>query len=371
MKIPLHSIVRKKLRSALYYIISKLSKKELKDESVELDEIRHIVIIRPNYRIGNILFLTPLINELYRVVPNAKVDIILGMKLAGDILRPMPNIETIIDIPRKLLLHPIDLYRFIKSSREHRYDLAINISAGSVSSEIVTTLVNSRYKVSFYSENSFAPLTHTIEYEGLYQHAGSQPLEFLKLFNTTLPKDEIELDIKLTDQERQEGREDLENIIKKSQTPIENKTIALFRNARFDKRIDDIWWNKWHEELLKLDSTITIIDILSPDIESRLNDNCLEYSSSNLRVLGAFFASCDIYVSADTGPLHLSSSSQANTIGLFNHTDIETYGTLGEHNKNIDINNLTPKYIAKLTYTKLMQLKNPEEDEEIEEFYEE
>ncbi|MFK5975021.1 MAG: glycosyltransferase family 9 protein [Sulfurovum sp.] len=371
MKTPLHSILRKKLRSALHFIISKLSKKsldEIVEDKIDIDEIKTIIIIRPNYRIGNIIFLTPLLNELEKILPNAKIDIIVGMKLAGDILEEMPNVGKVIDIPRKLLLHPIDLYRFIKSSRAKKYDLAINITAGSVSSEIVISLINSQYSVSFQSENSFITPSYIVQYEGLYRHAGSQALEFLKLFGTTLPKDDIELDIKLTDEEREIAQKDFDKLIEDNKVSKENITIALFRNARFDKKISDNWWNEWHKELLNLDSAITIIDILSPDIESRLNENCLEYSNKNLRVLGAFFASCDTYISADTGPLHLSSASGAKTIGLFNQTEIEVFGTLGEHNKNIEINNLTPKYIAKLCYA---QLSEPEDIDESEEEIEE
>ncbi len=336
--------------------------------NIDKDEIKTILIIRPNYRIGNIIFLTPLINELAKVLPNAQIDIIVGMKLAGDILKPMPNIGRVIDIPRKLLLHPIDLYRFIQSSRAKKYDLAINITAGSVSSEIVTSLVNSRYSVSFQSDNSFITPSHIVKYEGLYQHAGSQALEFLKLFGTIVPKDDIELDIKLTEEEREIAQKEFDRLIEDNQVSKENITIALFRNARFDKKISDKWWNEWHKELLNLDSAITVIDILSPDIKSKLNDNCLEYSNKNLRVLGAFFAQCDIYISADTGPLHLSSASGAKTIGLFNQTEIEVFGTLGEQNKNIEINNLTPKYIAKLFYAQLSEPEDSgDEREEIEE----
>ncbi len=370
MKIPLHSILRKKLRSALHFIVSKLSTKSISKDNINIEEIRDIIIIRPNYRIGNIIFLTPLINELHRVLPNAKIDIIVGMKLAGEVLQPMPNVDKVVDIPRKLLLHPIDLYRFIQSSRAKRYDLAINITAGSVSSEIVTSLINSRYRVSFQSDNSLINYSHIVQYEGLYQHAGSQPLEFLKLFDTPLPKDDIELNIQITDKEREIAHTEMNRLLEDAKIPKENKTIALFRNARFDKKISDKWWNEWHKELLNLDNSLTIIDILSPDITTKLNNNCLEYSNKNLRVLGAFFASSDTYISADTGPLHLSCASGADTIGLFNQTDIEVFGTLGEQNKNIDINNLTPKYIAKLCYTKLTKPEkiDEENDEEEEEY---
>jgi len=96
-----------------------------------------------------------------------------------------------------------------------------------------------------------------------------------------------------------------------------------------------------------------VIDILSPDILSRLNNDFLEYSNKNLRILGAFFSLCDMYISADTGPMHLASASNAKTLALFNKTNIESYGTLGKKDKTLDIENLTAKNVAQLTYEHL------------------
>jgi len=88
-------------------------------------------------------------------------------------------------------------------------------------------------------------------------------------------------------------------------------------------------------------------DILSPDIPTKLNSKVLSYSNKNLRVLGAFFKLCNLYVSADTGPMHLAVASGAKVLALFNKTDIEVYGALGDGNKTIDIENLLPKSVAK------------------------
>lgn len=349
MKIPLHSLFRKKLRSLLYSVLSTLTHRSENKTHIDKNEISSIVIIRPNYRIGNIILLTPLITELQNIIPDAKIDIIVGMKLAGDILEPMDNINKIIDIPREFLLHPLRMLQLIQNTRSKHYDLALNISAGSVSSELVTMLVNAKYKASFKNNKTFINLTHTVQREGCYTHSGSRPLELLKLFTSDLPSDNKELDIKLTTKELQEGEDALNLLLQKHNIEKRSKVIALFRNARFDKKIDDDWWNEWHQELLKEDSDIVIIDVLSPDILTKLNEKCLEYSNKNLRMLGSFFHACDVYISADTGPMHLACASKAKTVALFNKTDIQTYGTLGSDNVTIDIETKTPKDIALLT----------------------
>ena len=350
MSTPLHTTLRRLFRTYFYILIAKLLKTKETQSVIDTKQIKTILIIRPNYRIGNLIFLTPLINAIGKNLPDVKIDMIVGMKIAGKILEPMPNINKVIDIPRSLLLHPLELYRFIKEARQTRYDLAINIVSGSISSQIVAILCNAKYKASTISEQNITPLTHTVEFKGVYKHSGLETLEFLKLFDLDMPKENLYLDIKLTENEIQTAQNELKDLLQTQKLSQNSKTIALFRNARYDKKIADTWWEEWHEALLLHDNSIIVIDILSPDILSKLNDKCLEYSNKDLRALSAFFKACSIYVSADTGPLHLASASGANVFALFNKTDTDIYGTLGENNFTLDINQMSPKEVALRTY---------------------
>jgi len=345
MKIPLHVKVRKELTNLLNNVLSSFNKLEVNSKHIDPSEIKSILIIRPNYRIGNLIFLTPLINELYKHMPDAKIDVIVGMKLAGEILKPLPNIDKVISIPRELLIHPMKMFTFIKETRQKKYDIAINIMGTSTSSQLVTSLVNARYKASYYNEKSWTQLTHTTELTRCYTHIGLESLELLKLFGIEPPKKPPTLDIKITDKERKLAKKDFDNLVSDKKV----KTIALFRNARFDKKISDEWWENWIKELRLLNENIIIIDILSPDIPTKLNDTVLEYSNKNLRLLGAFFRECDLYVSADTGPMHLGVASDAKVLALFNKTSIAAFGALGDKNKTIDINELSAKEVAQIT----------------------
>ena len=350
MKYPLHVTLRKKLSSFINGILSLFTKKSIYQEHIDKDNVKNILIIRPNYRIGNLIFLTPLINELQKNIPDAKIDIIVGMKLAGKILEPMPNVDKVIDIPRKLLLHPLEMFAYIQKTRAKKYDVALNISGGSTSAQIVTALVKAKYKASFSSDKLWANFTHVQERgRPTHIHMGLEPLEFLRFFNIQVPQKKPNLDIKLTQAEIDNAHNDLKTLLHVNNISTDKKTVALFRNARFDKKISDEWWSEWIDEVLKLDKNIVFIDILSPDIPQKLNENVLEYSNKDLRTLGAFFKACDLYVSADTGPMHLAVASGAKVLALFNKTNMEVYGTLGERNKTIDVENLLPKEVAKIT----------------------
>ena len=347
MNIPLHLRIRRIFNSAFNTFLAKLFAPQAKTEALNINDIQTVALIRPNYRIGNIIFLTPLINEIYEQNPNIKIDLFIGSAFVGKILQPMPNIDKIIDISRKLLLNPFQMYRFIRDGRAKKYDVCINISSRSLSSQLVTLFINSKYTLSFEDEKSWVPITHKVPHRWFFEHASLQPLEVLDGFNIFNYKHPLELDIKLTADEIQKGKNRLDKLLQKEHITTHGKIIAIFRNARFDKKIEDQWWENLIENLKNHCKDLVVVDILSPDIPHKLNDEVLEYSNKNLRELGAFFRACDTYISADTGPLHLAAASQAKSIGLFNHTIIAAYGTLGEKNLNIDINDISVPDIAK------------------------
>jgi ADP-heptose:LPS heptosyltransferase len=245
------------------------------------------------------------------------------------------------------------MYNYIKTTRKKKYDIALNIAGGSTSSQIVSQLVKAKYKASFYSDKLWANFTHIQEEKHSFAHMGLRSLDFLRFFDIEVPQEAPTLDIKLTQAELTEAKSDLEKLLKEHNLTQEQKIITIFRNARFDKKISDEWWSEWVDNILEKEKDIVIIDILSPDIPQKLNDKVLAYGNKNLRVLGAFFQACNLYVSADTGPMHLAVASNAKVLALFNKTDISIYGALGEKNKTIDMEKLSIQEVANITLKQL------------------
>lgn len=353
MNIPLHLKLRRVFNSGFNSFLAKIFPPKAQTETLKITEIKTIALIRPNYRIGNIIFLTPLINEIAEHNPEIKIDLFIGSASVGKILQPMPNIDKIIDISRKLLTNPFRLYSFIKEARTKKYDLCINISSRSLSSQIVTLFINSTYTLSFEDEKSWVPLTHKVQHRWLFSHAALQPLEILDGFGIYDYKHKQELDLKFTTAEKEDAKKDFLELLKNNNIAQDAIVISIFRNARFDKKLPEEWWKNFINEMKKLNNNYVFIDILSPDIPTKLCNDVLEYSNKNLRQLGAFFTHCSAFISADTGPLHLAAASGVRTIGLFNHTIIAAYGTLGEHNLNLDLNDVNEKDAAHAITKKL------------------
>ena len=175
--VPLHTRVRRAFNRGLTRFLSLFFSQKAQAKTIDPETVRRLLIVRPNYRIGNMLFLTPLINAIGAKMPQAEVDLLVGMRSAGAILEPLPNVGRVYDIPRKLLRQPLQLLRFIRKMRSHPYDVVINLMPSSSSSQIVTLLAKGRFKASFYDENSWCPLTHAVPLEFLNLHMALRPLE--------------------------------------------------------------------------------------------------------------------------------------------------------------------------------------------------
>ena len=59
----LHIRFRKKLSQLTHRLLSKLFPAKVDEKSIPKEEVKRILVVRINYRIGNILFITPLLSS--------------------------------------------------------------------------------------------------------------------------------------------------------------------------------------------------------------------------------------------------------------------------------------------------------------------
>jgi ADP-heptose:LPS heptosyltransferase len=343
MSIPLHSKIRKKLNGLLNTTLVKLFKPKDDFSKIDPKEIKRILVIRINYRIGNILFMTPLIRALERKLPHAEVDMMVGAPFTVPLIEKIPNIKNVYPTPREFMKNPLKLYQHIKKINKNRYDLIICPIVGSFSTNMATLFIKSDIKLGFYAENIWVPINKTVKPPKNLTHEALKPLTLMDIFEGEKPSFNRYLDIALTKEEREEGKKLIESLISKKD---DQKLIALFRDARGDKKIDKTWWIEFVKEMLKTEPNITFIDILPPNEKVPLLKEMPHISAKNLRDLAKIFSAFDIFICGDTGPMHLAGAVQTPTIALFNATDPSLYGPLGEKDISIDINN---KDINKVT----------------------
>ncbi|MDD2370287.1 MAG: glycosyltransferase family 9 protein [Sulfuricurvum sp.] len=347
MGLPLHSRIRQKIKNALNALLALLFPSHAKHEIIPTEGIQRILVIRINYRIGNILFTTPLLRALEHRFPDAKIDILIGAKYPAPLLKSSA-VQNVFDLPRRLLKNPFHLYRYIQQLRATKYDLVLNLNSGSASDRGAAFLARGTYKLGFDVPGNWTPLTHVVNAPSGSVHEALKPLYLMEAFGNDANDFPQKMDIALSKEEKIQGLEELKKRLSLQGYTWGNKEkiIGIFRDARFEKKIENTWWKEWYLHMKKLNPDAVFVDILSPDVKEKLDDDFYTLMESNLRLLGTILSQMDAFICGDTGPMHLASASGVPTLALFKASAPTLYGTLGTNDRSLTLQGSTPEMIA-------------------------
>lgn len=331
-----HIQLRKKLSLFMQRTLRKVFLRNPENTPIEIDVIEKILVVRINYRIGNILFTTPLLNALSKQFPSAQIDMILGAPFVSPLIEGMSTINTVYSFDRKLLKHPLQILKLRQAINRNNYDLMVLPSGLSMSDTLISWLINAKYKIGFFDKNSFKKLTHTVTAPKNVQHEALVPLGIMQSLGISEGQSfDHYLDIQLTKEEKESV----------ANAKLSN-AIGIFRDARNEKKIDDEWWKELIAQLKLLDTSLKFIDILDPNSQIPLQENMKTISEKNLRVLAAKIGNFKAFICGDTGPMHLASATLIPTIALFKVTSPVLYGTLGKKDYSLVMKEKSVKDVA-------------------------
>ncbi|USP06040.1 lipopolysaccharide heptosyltransferase family protein [Vibrio sp. LQ2] len=291
---------------------------------ITADEVKEILIVRSNDRVGNTVFLIPFIRQVQHHYPNANITLLLNKRWQQDVFANM-GIETF-EFANLSFSSLSQCVKSVRSLRKRVFDLCLSPSV-SAQSSVLCSLMSARNKISYTSryDNAF---THTFPVHKVYSHAALCNLSLLPQLHSSelLVNPWNSHQISISEEECRQGFE-----AKGALADDESLCLTFFRGARGDKKLTDVeWLNILRQFERAHHQPITWIEIMGPEIEAPLCRNIQTYRSKSLRELACFLRHTDGFISCDTGPLHLADAAGASCIGLYTHTDPAVYGLLGE-----------------------------------------
>ncbi len=313
--------------------------------------IKKILITRPNHRLGNLLLLTPLVQEVIATFPDSEIDLFVKGGVTPVIYKNYSNINKIIQLPKKPFK---DLFKYLKGwavIKTKNYDLVINANYGSSSGRLSTLFARSQYKM-FGDLDENLSLSHP-DYQHIAKNSIYNLRQYLTQMGIPVRTSEIpSLDLRLDQQELKAGREKLFNLVKN-----DKKTICLFTNATGDKCYSEDWWTGFYGKLAQAFPDYNIIELLPVENISKLNFSIPSLYSTDVREMGAFIAASAVFIAADNGVMHLASASGTPTIGLFSVTNEKEYTPYSKKSFSVNTNTLDHEGITDLIRK---SLNNPE-----------
>lgn len=293
-------------------------------------EIKRVLICRPNQRLGNLLLITPLIQEITTTFPDCKIDLFVKGTLAPIVFENYKNINHIIELPKKPFK---DIIKYIKvwlSLKKKHYDLVINIDKNSSSGRLSARFAKAKYKF-FGDENEEIQSKHKD-----YEHLAKYPVydfryHLVKLGYKENDKRAPLLNLKLSPEEIANGLTKLREIVNN-----EKKTICIFTFATGNKCYSESWWETFYERLKKEYQNYNIIEILPIENISKIGFKAATIYSKDVREMGSLMANVSVFIGADSGIMHLASASLTPTVGLFSITNKNIYEPYENNSVAID-----------------------------------
>jgi ADP-heptose:LPS heptosyltransferase len=302
---------------------------------ISLIDIQNVLICRPNARLGNLVLCTPLVQEVAAIFPNAKIDLFVKGHLAPVVFENYDEVRRVIQLPKKPFRNMFKYFRAWATIKRNRYDLVINVDGYSSSGRLSAKFANANFK-------SFGEVTP--ELQSCYpdhQHMAKFPVYALRLYLRKLGLEVggqpvAPLHLKLSTLERADGKRILSKL-----AGNDRKTICLFTYATGSKIYPEVWWKNLYERLRNEFPDFNIVEILPIENVSQIAFAAPAFYSKDIREIAAVIANAVLFIGADSGMMHVASSAQTTTIGLFKRQNVETYKPYGNHSLGIHTANAT------------------------------
>lgn len=338
------NVFRKKIMQGLTKNIGNSNSGIKANENIK---IKRILISRPNHRLGNLLLLTPLVQEVAKTFPDSKIDLFVKGGVTPIIYKNYENINSYIQLPKKPFS---SLGKYIQGwfqLKFRKYDLVINSNPGSSSGRLSVLATNSTYK--FFGDHDEELSSKYPD----YNHDAKKTIYNLRKFltesgfpenNSKIPSLKMILD----PEELETGKANVQKIVQN-----DKKTICLFTNATGAKIYSEDWWNIFYDKLRTSFPDHNIIELLPVENISKLNFKIPNFYSTDIREMGGFLANCELFIAADNGVMHLASSVNVPTIGLFKVTDETTYKPYNDKSFSVNTNDTDLDKVIELIQTSL------------------
>jgi heptosyltransferase-2 len=288
--------------------------------------MKRILLIRFG-SLGDVVLTTPVIRAVRTAFPDAYIAMLAGERSAG-IISADPRLDEIIVFRRKTK-NPSELWRVAGSLRERDFDISIDMQR-KFRSSLLAYLSGAKFRVGYHNPRGLL-CTVRMPDKG-NESVVDQNLALLKPLGITEADRKPEVILSTEDQEYANRMFEERGLA--SRSPI----IGLFPGAGGRSK-------RWPAErfaaigdmaIEKYGAGVVIFggpgeaDIVDTVAQSMKTSPVLMKDNMTLLQLGAMIEKCDLFLSNDTGPMHISVAVNTTTIGLFGPGNHVKFRPIGE-----------------------------------------
>jgi ADP-heptose:LPS heptosyltransferase len=324
----------KKGKDVLISILRFLLRNRPVQGKVDLSSIRKILVVRQDDRIGNLILTTPLLLALRVNFPQAEVSF-LASQVFAELFSDSKLVDELLVLEKKRYIrNPLAFIQNIVKLRKKKFDLAFDCSDEnhlSFGHGMWIYLSGAKYRVGHKKDRDDLFLNVEVPPVNYTRHAIDMHLDLLRFL---VPLDYEELPF--LEVKEKEGKY-IKNYLSNMGIKDDDFLVGINLGGTGDKR--------WEIEnfihlgnRLKEKERLKVIYIWGPqekEIIKGLKISGVLGEILPLPELSALLKRCDLFISSDSGVMHLATAVGTPTLAIFIHSDPQKYGPRGEKNKVI------------------------------------
>jgi len=311
--------------------------------------IGSVLVARLNGRMGNTLFLTPLITAIHDVLPHAAIDVLGSYADTADVLGGLPGLRNVITLPHMKWWNLRTSLRIWRDYRSREYDLVIDPVPNSFSGRIALLLCRARWRLGFSDEKQWLRLDFAADLPPELRHEALRPLALMQqAFGYQFGPGTPRLRVANSSDEYAAGARLLaeRRALAARVTAPQWPTIGFFASARGKKDLGPDWWREFWRAYLELRPETAPLEVLPAADHPPVDPAFATVHCPSPRMLAATLKHAQGFFCADTGPMHLASAAGVPTIAFFEQTNPAAYGPIKPADSVLRIAGMTPRQVA-------------------------
>jgi len=286
---------------------------------------QRILVVRADARLGNLVFALPFLHTLRKMFPKVKISLLTSAKFS-ELLQGETFIDEVLTFNKRKAWHPFYLFGLVSSLRKKRFDWCFDLGSPqspSFTNSFLCAVAEAPVRIAYrnkYSEVfdnlTFEPAKDTALYEILLgllneiskvQAAASGP--FLNL-------DSREREVAI-------------NFF----SGVHKPRVGLFVGGRGEKKWELGRWLEVAEKLLINGCYVCLFygpDEVDEVEKGKLPGDIRLVPPRPLRQFCAIVSGMDLFVSVDTGPLHLASALEVLVVGFYFSSEPQRFAPIGK-----------------------------------------
>ena len=328
-------------------------------DDIDFAGVKNILIVRQHNQLGDMLCSVPLFAALRMKFPEAHITLVASPInyeiLFSDI---NPYINEVITYDKS---GPRSIKRFLKKLRKRKYQIGIVPSTVSVSrtSHIINYLSKAKIKVGVKSIDGkrndaefMLNIKSDFNWDKQKFHQIERNLDIGRQIGCDLPPEDRRIKIMLGEDEAGFAQEFIDTNFPDRKRPIisfhpgAGKTPNRWSVDNFTELAERLY--KEHNCYILITSG-RIDEAITAEMKDKLEKRgieSVELKDTPVRKVGAVIKMVDIYITNDTGVMHVAEGVDANIISLFGPTNAYEWAPKGVNNipiqsKSDDINDIT------------------------------